>query len=92
MIVVAAYDVRADERRSRIAATLQAWGDRIQKSVFVLDISSEDLDELCSRIGAVMDPDEDSFYVFTQCGTCWSSTRCIGQANKPEQTLYWLAL
>lgn len=47
MIVVAAYDIRHDARRSRIAAILQAVGDRVQKSVFVLDISTDELEILC---------------------------------------------
>lgn len=92
MIVVAAYDIRHDARRSRIAAILQAVGDRVQKSVFVLDISTDELEILCSRAEGVMTLDEDSLYLFAQCEKCWTALRCIGQANKPERTLYWLAL
>ena len=41
MIVVATYDISADSRRSRVAALLQGWGDRVQRSVYVLDITAE---------------------------------------------------
>ena len=32
---VIAYDISDDRRRSQVAAVLQAYGDRIQRSVFV---------------------------------------------------------
>lgn len=92
MIVVAAYDIRDDGRRSRTAAILQAWGDRVQKSVFVLDLSVQSLAEVRVRLAAVLDHDEDSLYIFHQCATCWTTLDCVGQAAKPDKVLYWAAL
>jgi len=92
MIVVAAYDIRDDGRRSRVAATLQSWGDRIQKSVFVLDLSGDDLTALRDRLACTIDADTDSLYMFRQCATCWSTVDCVGQAAKPDKVLYWAVL
>ena len=89
MILVAAYDITDDNRRSRIAALLQTCGDRIQKSVFLLDTTPENLAELQARMLGVLDTDEDSLYLFRQCATCWTSMDCIGQADRPERVLHW---
>ena len=34
--LLVAYDITVDNRRARLAALLQSWGDRIQYSVFVV--------------------------------------------------------
>lgn len=92
MMVIAAYDIREDGRRSRLAALLQAWGDRIQKSVFILDVTAIDLDEVRSRAADIMDLDVDSLYFFAQCASCAGSMGCLGQSRRPERVLYWAAL
>jgi len=35
---IVAYDVADDRRRSRIAKTLGSYGDRVQYSVFIVDV------------------------------------------------------
>lgn len=92
MIVVAAYDVSEDARRARLAAVLQSTGDRVQRSVFVLSLDDRGLEELQRQAGEIIDVDVDSFYLFRQCGTCWESLDCIGQADPPQPVLYWAAL
>lgn len=92
MMVVAAYDIREDGRRSRVAAILQSWGDRVQKSVFLIDVSKEELIDVRDRLAAIMDLDVDSLHFFIQCGTCAGSMVCVGQSRRPERVLYWSAL
>lgn len=89
MIVVAAYDVSEDSRRSRLAALLQSVGDRVQKSVFVLSINGDELAALRERMSTIIDPDRDSVYVFRQCAPCWEIVDCLGQADPPRPVLYW---
>ena len=92
MIVVATYDISADSRRSRVAALLQSWGDRVQRSVYVLDITAETLDQIRARCAGIMDLDVDSRYFMPMCATCWATTTYVGQANPPERVLFWAAL
>jgi CRISPR-associated protein Cas2 len=92
MMVVAAYDVSEDSRRSRVAAMLQMHGDRVQKSVFVLSIDADDLAELRERVAGVLDLDEDSFYVFHQCADCWGTMGYAGQASKPDARHCWIVV
>lgn len=92
MIVVAAYDVCHDDRRSRLAAVLQSMGDRIQRSVFVLSVTEEDVALLKAKAIEILDLDQDSLYLFPQCHRCWESVGCIGQAEVEPPTLYWAVL
>lgn len=92
MIVIATYDVTRDDRRSRLAAILQSLGDRVQKSVFILTVNHEQLDELRRRADDILDLDEDSFYLVRQCSGCWEVLECVGQAHPPEQVLHWAVM
>lgn len=89
MMVLAAYDVVADARRSRLAALLQSVGDRVQKSVFVLSVDAETMSDIRNRAAGILDLDEDSLYFFRQCRTCWEAMDCVGQADPPTQELFW---
>jgi CRISPR-associated protein Cas2 len=89
---LATYDIENDNRRARIAATLQRWGDRIQYSVFICTLEADQLAELMAKVQDIMDPSIDSFIVLRQCATCWEHRTVLGQAQPPEPVLYWAAL
>ncbi len=90
--VVIAYDVSEDRRRSRLAAVLQAHGDRIQRSVFLATIDHETLQEIRDRARGIVDLDVDSVYFFRQCGTCWDAVGILGQATVAEPEYYWAVM
>lgn len=92
LTLIAAYDVREDDRRARLAATLQVFGDRVQKSVFVIVIDQEDLDALRQRALKIIDPDTDSLLLFRQCATCWETHILIGQASVPTSATHWVVV
>ncbi|MFT4189117.1 MAG: CRISPR-associated endonuclease Cas2 [Aeromicrobium sp.] len=92
MTTIAAYDVTDDGRRSRLAALLQQYGDRVQKSVFLLDVDSESLEEISRRAQSLVDAGTDSLYFFPLCLSCSSRTILVGQAQPPEAVLFWAAL
>jgi len=89
LTVVIAYDVSADNRRARLAALLQQYGDKIQFSVFLCRIAEEELEALLERGRSLVDLHTDSIYVLRQCADCWEGVVSIGQAHPPEPTLYW---
>lgn len=92
LTLIAAYDVREDDRRARLAAVLQTMGDRVQKSVFVIMVDPADLEELKRRSVTIIDPDVDSFLLFRQCQTCWDAQDAIGQARTPSPVTHWVVL
>ena len=89
---VIAYDISDDRRRARAAAVLQAYGDRIQRSVFVAALEADRLREVRDRLGEIINPDTDSVYIFRQCATCWDAVGILGQANVVDEPLYWAVL
>ena len=92
LTVVAMYDVHEDQDRARVAAVLQRWGDRIQRSVFVCMVEPEELPVMIESVKQIMDPDTDSFAVMRQCKTCWDAHVQLGQAAPPQPTLFWAAM
>jgi CRISPR-associated protein Cas2 len=89
---VIAYDISDDHRRARVAAVLQAYGDRVQRSVFVCNLDARPLAEVRSRVSAIINPDTDSVYVFRQCAACWQAVGIHGQASINDEPLYWAVL
>jgi CRISPR-associated protein Cas2 len=92
LTVVIAYDISEDRRRARAAATLQAFGDRVQRSVFVVSTEEATLEEIRRRLDGIIDHDTDSVYVFRQCATCWDAIGIHGQAAVEDEPLYWAVL
>lgn len=89
---LAAYDVSDDQRRARLAALLQAYGDRIQKSVFLLNVDAEELAKITEKAGAIIKAETDSLWVLRQCAGCWKVSLQLGQASRPERRLYFAVL
>jgi CRISPR-associated protein Cas2 len=57
--LLVAYDIANDARRDRIAVTLQAYGERIQYSVFVVDGRPAEFVRLQLALNRVIDPRTD---------------------------------
>ena len=87
--VIVAYDVGSDGRRARLAALLQAWGDRIQYSVFLCTLQDDALGDLRAEVARIVDADEDSVFVIRQCGTCSGAMVTFGQGARPTRERYW---
>lgn len=68
-----AYDVPDDKRRYRVAKTLERYGDRIQYSVFVVDLLPYRLVELRSTLEEILDRKSDSV-LLCDLGPCASLT------------------
>lgn len=89
---VITYDISDDSRRARVAAVLQAYGDRVQRSVFIATIDDDMLKDARDRIRQIINPETDSVYVFRQCAACWETVGIYGQAVASHETLYWAVL
>ena len=60
---VVAYDVPDDRRRARIARRLGSYGDRVQYSVFIVDVRPARLVRLRGELERLMLVDEDSVLI-----------------------------
>lgn len=86
------YDITEDQARARVAAALQQWGDRIQKSVFLCTLTPDDENELRQRVHDMINTATDSVYFIDLCRACWDTTRVLGQASVTPPPLYWAIL
>jgi CRISPR-associated protein Cas2 len=89
---VIAYNISHDRRRARVAAVLQAYGDRVQRSVFIATAGEDVLGEARDRISQIINPQTDSVYIFRQCAPCWEAVGIYGQATVSHEALYWAVL
>jgi CRISPR-associated protein Cas2 len=60
---IMAYDVASDTRRTRVAKTLESYGDRVQYSVFVVDTKPAKMLRLKAAITSCVDLATDSLMV-----------------------------
>lgn len=90
--VLVCYDISRDDSRARVAATLQIWGDRIQRSVFICTLEPDDLADLATRVAAIIDTRTDAVHIVPVCGTCWEGIDVLGQATVDPDQMYWAVL
>jgi CRISPR-associated protein Cas2 len=57
---VVAYDIRDDKRLRRVAAAMNAYGWRMQYSVFIADLDQMELIELQALLASIVHHDLDS--------------------------------
>lgn len=87
--VLITYDISRNDSRARLSAALQVWGDRIQRSVFICTLTTDDLHDLSLRMRAIIDPRTDAVHIVPLCGTCWNGINLLGQATIDPSQLYW---
>lgn len=58
-----AYDIQDDRRRVRAAKVLEEYGDRIQYSVFVVDLLPASLVSLRQKLRSLIEPADDSVLI-----------------------------
>lgn len=63
-LYVVAYDIPDDKRRTKIAATLETFGERLQYSVFLVSARPAKLVRLRDALGRIVETKEDSIAVF----------------------------
>ena len=85
-------DISHDQARARVAAALQQWGDRLQRSVFLCTLTHNDQTQLADRIHNMINTATDSVYFIDLCGTCWNTVQVLGQATIAPPPLYWAVL
>ncbi|MBC6403483.1 MAG: CRISPR-associated endonuclease Cas2 [Hyphomonadaceae bacterium] len=78
---VVCYDIASDRRRLQIAQILDAYGDRIQESVFELPVASGLMQECLDSIMDVLDLSEDNLIVYPLCAACNEKTRYFGTSS-----------
>ncbi|WKN44263.1 CRISPR-associated endonuclease Cas2 [Tunicatimonas pelagia] len=81
MIVWVLYDIEEDKARTKIAkACKQAGLYRVQYSVFLGTLTTNEKDSLTLQIKGLMDEDRDKVYIFPMSKDELRQTELLGQA------------
>jgi CRISPR-associated protein Cas2 len=81
MLVWIIYDIKEDKKRTRIAKACKDKGlYRVQKSAFLGTLNRNQIDELKIMCEDIINPDEDSIYIFPMCEDDFKKVKLLGQA------------
>jgi CRISPR-associated protein Cas2 len=80
---ILAYDIAEDVRRTRVAHTLESYGDRIQYSVFIIDVRPARIVRLRASLRRHMDLAEDRALICDLGPISSSSRRLIEYIGHP---------
>ena len=82
MFVVVAYDIPDDRRRTRVAKLLDDYGDRVQYSIFEMNLDSDRrFEAMQHRLQQTIDPTEDSVRIYHLCRSCTQRITLLGQGE-----------
>lgn len=81
-LTLVAYDIPDDRRRTRIATVLESYGDRVQYSVFLIQLSQVKVARLRRRLIELMEPGADSILICDLGVASESTDKCefLGQS------------
>ena len=75
------YDIKEDKKRTKIAKACKNKGlYRVQKSAFLGTLNRNQIDELKIMCEDIINPDEDSVYIFPMCEDDFKKVKLLGQA------------
>ncbi|GAB6183805.1 CRISPR-associated endonuclease Cas2 [Thermodesulfovibrio hydrogeniphilus] len=75
------YDIADDKVRTKIAKQCKNMGlYRVQKSAFLGTLNRNQIDELKTICEDIINPDEDSVYIFPMCEEDFKKVKLLGQA------------
>lgn len=81
---VVVYDVVDDKRRNKVAKTMAAVGERVQKSVFEVYLTQPELEKLLKRLGKLIQAKEDAVRVYDLCAACRGKVHSLGMGALTE--------
>jgi CRISPR-associated protein Cas2 len=79
MIYLITYDISARKPRSRMAMYLESIGRRLQKSVFLCDLTVKQMETARKKIKAYAEVNDDDVLIIPLCNGCQGKIRKLGQ-------------
>lgn len=70
MFILVAYDISEDRRLKQVAKLMEAYGKRVQRSVFECDLDAHQLQVLMHKVKHLMKPKEDKVQFYSLCEAC----------------------
>lgn len=91
MLVVVSYDVVDDRLRTRVARTLERFGDRVQGSVFECHLTADEYVELTDVLGALVEGEAATVRCYRLCAGCEGKTEELGEGPPFGDAAYFVA-
>jgi CRISPR-associated protein Cas2 len=79
MFILVAYDIADNRRLQRIAKIMEDYGDRVQYSVFEMEVDRTTFRQMRQRTEDVLEADEDGVKYFFLCDRCAGRVDVLGQ-------------
>ena len=76
---VICYDVSEDKRRNKVAALLEFYGTRRNKSVFECMITEAQLKKIRAELPKLIDVATDTILIYRICLDCYVKSETIGK-------------
>jgi CRISPR-associated protein Cas2 len=81
LLVWVIYDIAENKIRQKVSTRCKSYGlYRVQKSVFLGDLNSNDIDSLALECEELIDTEKDSVYVFPMDEQSFKQVKLLGQA------------
>ena len=93
MFILISYDISDDRLRTKIAKTMEAYGERVQYSVFECHLRAPALRELKERLAARLENagPTDSIRFYRLCAGCVKGAHVMGSGGISENPSYYIA-
>lgn len=76
-----AYDISNDKIRRQAAKLMEKHGQRLQRSVYIVDAKKREMDRIENILGKLLEAN-DKLLVMPCCESCFANTR-VSTANEP---------
>ncbi len=75
------YDIADPKRLSKVAKTMEDFGQRVQKSKFEMELNKKQLKILQQKIKQIINKEEDGVKYIPLCKKCTSKIEIIGEGH-----------
>ena len=89
LLWVAGYDISHDGRRLKLARLLACYGDRVQRSLFILRLNTGQLKVVLDQVTGLI-TGQDAFHLFRLCGACRDGSLLFGDTGLPALEPFWV--
>ena len=88
MFILIAYDISDDRRLKQIAKLMEAYGERVQRSVFECVIDEHQLRILMHKVKHLMKLKEDKVQFYNLCDACEHRISSASQVSFASEPVY----
>lgn len=83
-LVVIAYDIKSNRRRSKVAKLLESNGERVNYSVFELFLSEKQMQQMVHKLSTMIKHNSDKVLVYRLCRKCTDNRIEMGRLFNNE--------